>query len=58
MPYIYKCQSGFRKFHSTDTCLSYLHDKITKGLDSAILNRMVLIDLQKVFNKIYHNISI
>ena len=55
---IYKYQSGFRKFHSTDTCLSYLHDKITKGLDSVLLTGMVLIDLQKAFDTIDHNILI
>ena len=27
---LYKYQSGFRKFHLTDTCLSYLHDKLQK----------------------------
>ena len=55
---IYKYQSGFRKFHSTDTCLSYLHDKITKGFDSGLLTGMVLIDLQKAFDTIDHNILI
>ena len=45
---LYKYQSGFRKFHSTDTCLSYLHGKIT-GFDSGLLTGMVLIDLQKAF---------
>ena len=49
---LYKYQSGFRKFHSTDTCLSYLHDKITKGFDSGLLTGMVLIDLQKAFDTI------
>ena len=34
---LYKYQSAFRKFHSTDTCLPYLHDKITKGFDSGLL---------------------
>ena len=42
---LYKYQSGFRKFNSADTCLSYLHDKITKGFDSGLLTGMVLIDL-------------
>ena len=55
---LYKYQSGFRKFHSTDTCSSYLHDKITKGFDSGLLTGMVLIDLQKAFDTIGHNILI
>ena len=55
---LYKYQSGFRKFHSTDTCLSYLHDKIAKGFDSGLLSEMVLIDLQKAFGAIDYNILI
>ena len=55
---LYKYQSGFRKFHSKDTCLPYLHDKITKGFDSGLLTVMVLIDLQKAFDTIDHNILI
>ena len=51
----YKFQSGFKKFHSTD---SYLHDKITKAFESSVLTGMVLIDLQKAFDAIDHNISI
>ena len=30
---LYNFQSGFRKKFSTDTCLSLLNDKITKGFD-------------------------
>ena len=55
---LYKYQSGFRKFHSTDTFLPYLHDKITKGFNSGLLTEMVLIDLQKAFDTIGHNILI
>ena len=55
---LYKYQSGFRKFHSTDTCLSYLHDKIAKGFDSGLLSGVVLIDLQKAFGAIDYNILI
>ena len=53
---LYKYQSGFRKFNSTDTCLSYLRGKITKGFDSGLLTGMVLIDLQKAFDTIDYNI--
>ena len=55
---LYNFQSGFRKFHSTDSSLSYLHDKITKGFESSIMIRMVLNDLQKAFDTIDRNISI
>ena len=53
---IYKYQSGFRSNHSTDTCLSYLNDKIIQGIDKGEFNGMVLIDLQKAFDTIDHNI--
>ena len=43
----YEFQSGFRKNHSTNFCLSYLNDKITRGFDSGQYTGMILIDLQK-----------
>ena len=55
---LYKYQSGFRKFHSTDTCLSYPRDKTTKDFDSCLLAGMVLVDLQKAFDTTDHNILI
>ena len=55
---LYKYQSGFRKFHSTDACLSYRHDEITKGFDSGLLTGMLLIDLQKTLDTMDHNILI
>ena len=53
-----KFQSGFRKFHSTDSCLSYLEDKVSKGFDSGLLTGMILIDLQKAFDTLDHKILI
>ena len=53
---LYKFQSGFRKYHSTDFCLSYLTDKISKGFDSGLLTGVILIDLQKAFDTIDHRI--
>jgi len=55
---LYKFQSGFRKFHSTDSCLSFLQDKIAKGFDSGLLTGMILIDLQKAFDTIDHEILV
>ena len=53
---LYKFQSRFRKNHSTDFCLSYLTDKISKGFDSGPFAGVILIDLQKAFVTIDHNI--
>ena len=53
---LYKYQSGFRTKHSTDLCRSYLNDKILKGFDNGLFTGMILIDLQKAFDAIDHNI--
>ena len=53
---LYRYQSRFRKNHSTDTCLSYLTDKILTGFDSGLLTGMILIDLQKAFDTINHDL--
>ena len=53
---LYKYQSSFRTKHSTNLCLSYLNVKILKGFDIGLLTGMVLIDLQKAFDMIDHNI--
>ena len=42
----------FRTKHSTGFCLSYLNDKILKGFDKGLMTDMILIDLQKAFNRI------
>ena len=49
-------QSGFRSDFSTDTCLSYLHNKILRGFEKGEYTGMVLIDLQKAFDTIDHKI--
>ena len=41
---LYDYQSGFMKNHSTDTCLSFLNDKILKGFDDGLVTGMILID--------------
>ena len=53
---LYKFQSGFRRNHSTESCLTFLNDKILKGFDSGLLTGMILIDLQKAFDTVDHDI--
>ena len=53
---LYNYQSGFRKNHSTDYCLSFLNDKILKGFDQGLITGMILIDLQKAFDTIHNDI--
>ena len=53
---LYSYQLGFRKHYSTDTCLSYLTNKVQTGFEEGLLTGMVLIDLQKAFDTIDHGI--
>ena len=53
---IERIQSGFRKNYSTNTCLGHLTDKITAGFEKGLFTGMMLIDLQKAFGTIDHQI--
>ena len=53
---LYRFQSVFRKNYSTNTCLVHFTDKITTGLEKGLFTGMVLIDLQKAFDTIDHQI--
>jgi len=53
---LYTYQSGFRSKHSTDSCLTFLNDKILNGIDKGLVTGMILIDLQKAFDTIDHKI--
>ena len=53
---IYRYQPGFRKFLSTDSCLSYLNNKRATSFESVLYTGMILIDLQKAFDTLNHDI--
>ena len=53
---LYKFQSGFRSRFSTDTCLIHLTELIKFQMDSSYYFGMVLLDLQKAFDTLHHNI--
>ena len=55
---LYRFQSGFRKNVSTDSSLSYLNIKIATGFEFGLYTGMILIDLQKAFDTINHEILI
>ena len=38
---LYRYQSDFRPYHSTDTCLSYLSDKIVQSFENSMFTGMV-----------------
>ena len=47
---IYKFQSGFRKFFSTDSCLVQLSDYTINSMDKGLHIGMTLVDLKKTFD--------
>ena len=49
-------QSGFRKGYSTDTCLIHLTDYIKDNMAQGYYTGMVLIDVQKAFDTVDHDI--
>ena len=53
---LYKYQSGFWKWFSTNFCLTLLTDKINKVFESGKYTDLILIDLQKAFDTIDHEI--
>ena len=53
---LYNYQSGFRGNHSTNLCLAFLTDKILIRFDEGLLTGMILIDLQKAFDTIDHEV--
>ena len=55
---LYRFQTAFRKHFSIDSCLSYLSHKTATGFESGIHTGMILIDLQKTFDTINHEILI
>ncbi len=53
---LYDLQSGFRPLHSTETCILYMTDKMRKEVDNGKFCGMVMLDLQKAFDTVDHNI--
>ena len=44
----------FRSNQSKNLCLTHLTDKVLKEFNKGLLNRMIIIDLQKAFDTINH----
>ena len=48
-------QSGNRSLHSTETLSLLVTDDIFRAMDSGQITAMVLLDLSKAFNSLYHS---
>ena len=53
---LFRLQSGFRSSYSTDTCLIHLCDYIRIEREKGNYTGMVLLDLQKAFDTVNHEI--
>ena len=53
---LYKFQSGFRDSFSTDTALTYIVDAIRFNMDKGHFTGVVLLDVQKAFDMVNHDI--
>ena len=49
-------QSSYRKFHSTETALTSVHDDILRHIDEKQCGILLLLDLSAAFDTIDHNI--
>ena len=56
--FFYHLQSGFRKWHSTETALIRVVDQFLMDLDQNNVNGLIFIDYKKAFELIEHNILI
>ena len=53
---LHRFQSGFRKFHSTETALIHLVDQLLFDLDKNRASGLVFIDYKKAFDLIDHGL--
>ena len=53
---LYQLQSGFRRGFSTESCLIHLSDFIRFEMDKGHMVGMLLLDLQKAFDSVNHDI--
>ena len=49
-------QSCFRTNHSIDLCLAQLTDFVSTGMNRKMHAGMILVDLQKAFDTLYHRV--
>ena len=52
----FEYQSGFQNKHSVNNCLSHLSNQILKDFESGKSTKMILIDFQKAFDALDHDV--
>jgi hypothetical protein len=51
---ITKRQSGFHKYHSTETALLQTTNEYVMNMDSGLINGVLFLDLKKAFDTVDH----
>lgn len=51
-----KTQSGFRKYHSTETVVTHFVDEILMNMDRRLITGTVFVDFSKAFDTMLHSI--
>ena len=53
---LHEClQSSYKKYHSTETALTYIHDDIIRAVDEKQCVILLLFDLSPAFDTIDHD---
>ena len=55
---LYQFQSGFRHYHSTETALINIHDRLINNLDNNCINGIIFADFEKAFDLVDYKVLI
>ena len=55
---LHECQSSYKKYHSTETALTCIHDDILRAVDEKQCVILLLLDLSAAFDTIDHDVTV
>jgi len=51
-------QSAYRRFHSTETAITAIHNDLVRAADADCVTALILLDLSSAFDTIDHSIKL